>query len=633
MDARLLDYYNRELGYLRELGAEFAQDYPKVAGRLGMSGIEVADPYVERLMEGFSFLTARIQMKMDAEFPRFSQQLLDVVHPNYLAPTPAMTIVQLEPSMNEGSLARGFTLPRGTMLRGHVAPGEQTPCEFSTGHAMTLWPLVVEHAEIMGVPGDLPLAGMGLGGRQAPVRAALRIRLAVKGGNSLEALDLDQLMFHLNGRDAPMQRLLSLLMAQGTAVICHDSDASMRWVHRLSHDTLRHEGFDDEQALLPCASRSFQGYRLLQEYFAFAARFLFFSVNGLAAIKPALARANIKNGTRSFCLTVLLPDQATDLESIIDASHLALHCTPAVNLFERRTDRIAVNARTHEYHVVVDRTRPLDFEVSAIRSVTGHGTNAAANQSFRPLYGAVAGESGSHGAYYAVRREPRLLSETARSHGTRTGYVGSEVFLSLVDQHEAPFSEGLRHVSVQALCTNRDLSLLLTRGAKTDFSLRVSAPVQTIRILRGPSRPQPMLADGATTWRLISHLALNHLNFMDMDAEQGAATLRELLSMYGNRADPVVAKQIDGVRHVRAQAVHRRLPMPGPIVFGRGVALELAVDDAAFSGISPYLLGAVLERFFARHVSINMFTELTLSSLQQGRVAHWPARVGTRQAV
>ncbi|MGV2863947.1 type VI secretion system baseplate subunit TssF, partial [Achromobacter sp. AGC39] len=114
MDARLLDYYNRELVYLRELGAEFAQAHPKVAGRLGMNATEVADPYVERLLEGFSFLTARIQMKMDAEFPRFSQRLLEVVYPNYLAPTPSMAIVQFAPSMNEGTLAGGFELPRGT---------------------------------------------------------------------------------------------------------------------------------------------------------------------------------------------------------------------------------------------------------------------------------------------------------------------------------------------------------------------------------------------------------------------------------------------------------------------------------------------------------------------------------------
>ena len=165
------------------------------------------------------------------------------------------------------------------------------------------------------------------------------------------------------------------------------------------------------------------------------------------------------------------------------------------------------------------------------------------------------------------------------------------------------------------------------------FSLRVSAPVQAVRMLRGPSRPRAALANDAVTWQLISHLALNHLNFMDLDEAQGAQTLREMLALYGNVADPAIRAQIAGVRRVSARPVHRRLPMPGPVVYGRGVAIDVSVDEAAFSGLSPFLLGAVLERFFARHVSINMFSELTLSSLQHGHVAHWPSRPGLRQAV
>lgn len=143
MDERFLDYYNRELTYLRQLGAEFAQQFPKIAGRLGMHGVDVADPYVERLLEGFCFLTARVQMKMDAEFPRFSQRLLDVVYPNALAPMPAMAIVQMTPDQNEGSLVRGFAVPAGTALQAKVASGEVTPCEFRTAHDLVLWPLAI----------------------------------------------------------------------------------------------------------------------------------------------------------------------------------------------------------------------------------------------------------------------------------------------------------------------------------------------------------------------------------------------------------------------------------------------------------------------------------------------------------
>lgn len=156
MDTRLLDYYNRELAYLRELGGEFAQQFPKVAARLRMHESGPPDPYVERLLEGFSFLTARVQLKMDAEFPRFTQALLDAVYPGYVAPLPSMAIVQFTPMMNEGSLAQGYRLPAGTALRARPAAAEQTACEFRTAHDLTLWPLELAGASVTGAPAYLP---------------------------------------------------------------------------------------------------------------------------------------------------------------------------------------------------------------------------------------------------------------------------------------------------------------------------------------------------------------------------------------------------------------------------------------------------------------------------------------------
>ncbi|OZI38565.1 type VI secretion system protein ImpG [Bordetella genomosp. 10] len=641
MDARLLDYYNRELSYMREMGEEFARQYPKVAGRLGMNGVEVADPYVERLLEGFSFLTARVQMKMDAEFPRFSQRLLEVVYPNYLAPTPSMAVVQLSPSMNEGTLARGFKLPRGTLLRGRLPKGEQTPCDFQTCHDLTLWPLRVDGAEFTGAPSDLPLARMGLAGRGAGVLSALRIRLEVCGGAELDKLDLDSLVLHLNGQDVPMQRLLELMMGHTVAVLCHDAQAPFGWMEKLPASAVRHEGFEDGQAMLPADRRLFQGYRLLQEYFAFPQRFLFASINGLRRALAGAARAGTGAGVgasgprspRHFCITLLFSRAAPELEGAVNASNIALHCTPAINLFPRRADRVAVTPRNHEYHLVVDRTRPMDYEVYGVTAVTGHATAARPAQSFRPFYGSLGADEEEYGAYFSVRREPRLLSDSALRNGTRTGYTGSEVHVSLVDRNEAPFSGDLRYLTLETLCTNRDLPMLLPLGTDTDFTLRVSAPVAAIKVLHGPTRPRAALAENAATWHLISHLGLNYLSLVDIDQEQGAQTLREMLKIYGDLADPVVAKQISGLRHVRATAVHHRLPVPGPIVYGRGVRVSLDVDEIAFSGISPYLFGAVLEQFFARHVSINMMSELELSTLQRGRIASWKPRMGARPAV
>ncbi|WP_035058366.1 type VI secretion system baseplate subunit TssF [Andreprevotia chitinilytica] len=628
MDARLLDYYNRELGYLRELGAEFAERFPKVAGRLGMHGIEVADPYVERLLEGFSFLTARIQLKMDAEFPRFTQRLLDVIYPNYLAPTPAVAVVRLQPNLNEGSLAAGFNLPAGTALRANVARGEQTACEFRTGHALTIWPLALESVRFTATPPDLPA---GLPARTR-ARAALRIRLRIAGGQRIETLPLDRLEFHLAGPEQRALRLLELVAGHSVAVLCREAGSGGKWGAPLDASAVRHEGFAAGQALLPNDGRTFQGYRLLQEYFACPARFLFFSINGLQRALRGL------QGDQ-FELLLLLDEDEPALERLVETDDLALNCTPVINLFTKRADRVLVTPQVNEYHLVVDRTKALDYEVHTVQQVIGHGVgggNGPAEREFRPFFASFGADARDHGAYYSLRREPRLLSDQARRQGSRTGYVGSEVFISLVDQYEAPFSAELRHLTVETLCTNRDLPLLLPLDADSDFSLAVSAPVGRIKVLRGPTRPQPPLADGAISWQLISHLSMNHQGLTELDGEQGATALRQMLALYLGGADAGLQRQVESVRRVAFSPVFRRLPHAitggGPLVHGRGVHVAVTVDEQAFAGDSPWLFGAVLEQFFARHVAINLFSELALHTTQRGQIARWAPRLGARPA-
>ena len=626
MDARLLDYYNRELTYMHELGAEFAQRYPKIAGRLGMRGIEVSDPYVERLLEGFSFLTARIQLKMDAEFPRFSQRLLEVVYPNFLAPLPAMGVVQIDGNLNEGSLKAGYELPRHTILRGRMIKGEQTACEFRTGHAVTLWPIRIAEASLGPVPAEI-LHALPIVARQA--RSAITIKLEAVGGARFAEMPLERLEFFLSGAELHALRVLELAVHHSIGTVCRSGPGTAGQGARivpLGEEAIRHEGFEPDQSLLPYDARSFQGYRLLHEYFAFPDRYLFFSVNKLRAAAAAMSGNTME-------IVILLDRADGDLERLVDARQFSLFCTPIVNLVPRRSDRIPVGPGQHEHHAVIDRTRPRDFEIFTVERVVGHMSNGSEEREFRPFLGSFASDDGAFGAYFSVRREPRLVSDRARAQGTRTSYTGSEVYVSLVDQHDAPFPHSLRHITLDALCTNRDLPLLLPTGLESDFTLRVSAPVRAIRILRGPSRPYPALAEGALTWRLISHLGLNYLSLTDVDAGQGAAALREMLDLYGNLADPSVRRQIQGVRSMKLAPVFRRLPEPGPIVFGRGVEIALKLDETAFSGASPYLFGAVLEQFFSRHVSLNAFTEFALSSLQRGEIARWLPRIGRRPAV
>ena len=625
MEPRFLRLYNRELQFVREIGGEFARQYPKIAGRLGLEGFECTDPYVERLLEGFAFLSARVQLKLEAEFPRFTRQLLESVYPQYLSPTPSMAVVQLQPELMEGALADGYTVPRGAALRSVLGPGDTTACEYRTAQEVTLLPVELSEAEYIPSPGALATFGLP---EIRGAKAGIRLRLRATARLTFGQIALDALRLYLRGSEQVPMRLYEQLVGNAAAVVVRPPGRPVPWQERLPARCIRPVGLDDADALLPVSPRSFQGYRLLHEYFAFPHRFLFVE---LAELRRAAARS----AESELEIVIMLSRTDADLSGAIDATHFALFCTPAVNLFPKRADRIHLDTRQHEYHVVPDRTRPMDYEVYAVKGVVGHGTRSDQEQTFRSLY--ALGDRGSlrrDPAFYTIHREPRLLSEQQRRRGPRSSYIGSEVFVSLVDADEAPYRTDLRQLSVDTVCTNRDLPLQMPVGrGKTDFALEIGAPVAAVRIMAGPTAPRPSWAEGDPTWRLISHLSLNYLSIVDTDERHGAEALRELLSLYADLAEAASRRQVEGVHSVSTRPITRRLPGPGPIAFGRGLEVRLTCEEAAFEGTGIFLLGSVLERFFARYVSMNSFTELTLSSIERGEVMRWPARPGQRHSM
>ena len=624
MDPRLLHYYNLELQHLREMGAEFAQQFPKIAARLGMSGLEVADPYVERLLEGAGFMAARVQLKLDAEFPRFTQSLLEIVYPHFLAPTPSMLVAQIQPDTIDPSLAGGTrTVPRGTMLQGIAPTDDATGCEFRTAHDVTLLPLEVSSVSYFSFAPDLPLASLPIAQR---IKGGLRIRLKTTAGLTFDEIKVDRLCFYLAGRDDVANKLLELCLGTGLGVLVRPAGGRPQDITLLPASTIQPVGFTDQQALLPVTVRSFQGYRLIQEYFSFPQRYRFIELTGLQASVRRIRGSEIE-------LVVFVGRADPTLESVVDRSNLQLFCTPAINLFEKpRIDRIHVNDSSYEFHVVADRTRPLDFEVYQVTEVVGHGAGDDTEQRFLPFYSTTSADAEHlESAYFTTRREPRLVSQEQRRRGSRSSYIGSEVFLSLVDSKQAPYAADLRQLSLQALCTNRDLVLQMPVGlGQTDFSLNIAAPVTSVRVLSGPSRPYGAVADGAIAWRAISHLSLNYLSLVNATAPQGAAALRDLLELYATTADVSAKRQIEGIRGVRVGRVVRRLPGRGPIAFGRGLEITVDVDEMGFEGGSAFLLGAVLDRYFARYVSINSVTETVLRSQSRGEINRWAPNWGTR---
>ena len=634
MDPRLLRYYNLELQHLRETGAEFAQEFPKIAARLGMQGLQVADPYVERILEGVAFLAARVQLKLDAEFPRFTQALLEIVYPHYLAPTPSMLIAQLRPDLNDANLATGPRVPAGTAMFSAAPADDATSCEFRLAHEVRLWPIEITGVSYFSFAPDLPLDSVPTTER---VAGGLRIRLRSTAGLKFSQIAAEALTFHLLGREDVANQLYELCLGSAIGVMVLSGKGAARRHDVLAASSLTPVGFDDAEALLPVTLRSFSGYRLLQEYFAFPQRFRFFALNDLAG---PLRRID---GDQAE-LVVLFRRGEAALETMVDATNLGLGCTPAINLFHKRADRIHVTDDSYEYHVVPDRTRPLDFEVYSVTDIVGHGAGSDEERRFLPLYSAYAAQSpDEQDAYFTTRREPRLIPAAVRRRGTRSSYGGSELFLSLVDSRQAPFGGDLRQLSVQTMCTNRDLPLqIATSAGLTDFSLDAAAPVSSIRTVSGPTRPQAPLAEGSVSWRAINHLSLNYLSLVQSTPDSGAAALRELLGLYASDADSSAKRQIEGLRSVSVARVVRRLPAgspdavrdrdkgKAPLAFGRGLEISVLLEELAFEGGSGFLFGAVLDQYFARHVSINSFTETVLRSERRGEINRWSPHWGAR---
>jgi type VI secretion system protein ImpG len=622
MDPRLLEYYNRELQFVREMGAEFAENYPRIAARLGVDGIECADPYIERLLEGFAFLAARVQLKIDARHPEFTQHLLEMVYPDFLNPVPSCAMAEFVPDLKDTALETGLTIPRGSSLRTVLGKGERTACDFRTAQDVTLWPLRISEVRYMTGSGALSSQGIAVDAR---TRAAVRLRFKVSPGIKLSGLPLKSLRLFIKSTPDIAYKVHEQVIANALGFYIRSTETGAA-VHFRSSRSIAQVGLDDNEALLPITRTGFHGYRLLQEYFAFSDRFLFFALNDLDGLCAGFQGDE-------FEIYIALDRAQGSLENTLDPSHFRLFATPVVNLFPREVDRMHLTPYETEHHVVPDRNRPMDFEIYSLQNVAALTPAGDQRIAVLPFYSASHRTAhDDEWAYYTLQRRQRLYSNRQVQGGARTSYIGTECFLSITDSRQRAWTGEIRQLDIQAWCTNRDLPIQVSMGkGPTDFVLEGAAPLEAIRCISGPTYPRPSPAFGDTAWRLISHLTLNYLSLLDTNPASGAESLREILSLYADINDTTTRRQIDGVRNISHRPVVRRMPIAGPISYGRGLQIDLVLDDAAFEGTGILLLGSVLERFFARYVSLNSYTQLRLNSQTRGEIKQWPVRLGNRQ--
>jgi len=623
MDRRFLDLYNREIMHLRKMGAEFAREFPKIAGRLGgLDEIQPCrDPFVERLLEGFAFLAARVQLKLDAEFPRFTRSLLETIYPHYLAPTPSVAIVQFWSDLDENALADGFLIPRGSSLHSRLGKTDQTRCEYRTAHDVTLWPIQVTQADYY----TRELASLRV--PTVPgVKAGIRIRIQSTAGLNFSELKLDSLNFHLMGiGEVPMQ-LYEQFFADAVCVVVQPASGPAKGQKVIDASCIQRIGFGNNEKLLPYDARSFQGYRLLHEYFISPRRFMFVGLKDLGAAVRGCEENQLD-------IIILLKESNIQLEGVVGADNFGLFCSPAINLFKKRADRIHVSDKYSEFHIVPDRTRPLDFEVYNTSKVIGYGTQSDQMQEFLPFYLAKDLRGSEKGAYYVINRVPRPQSEREKLRGRRSrSYSGSEVYISIVDAAAVPYSLDLKQLGVEVLCTNRDLPLHMPVGqGNFDFTMDKTAPYTSIRCLGTPTSPRPSRAEGEIAWRTINHLSLNYLSLTNTDNGTGVSALRDILRLYSDANDLQISKQIDGIKSISCKPINRRIKTSGSIAFARGLEITVTFEEGLFVGSGVFLLGAVLEQFFAKYVSINSFTETVIKTVERGEIKRWPMRTGLRQ--
>lgn len=568
-DDDLIEYYKKELSYLRVQGEHFAARYPKVAARLVLGGAESPDPHTERLIEANAFLAARVHRDLDREFPQVAAALLESQCPSLMQPIPSMTVASMTLDPSQGKVTAGYVVPRHTQLMAPASGGET--CRMRTAWETTLWPLSIT---------DVRLSE----------GTTLCIRIRCSEGIQADELRLDRLRLHLSGDWMNVMPLYELLISAVVGVSVADAQGHVR---HLPRHAWREVGYAEDEAVLPNPPHAAVAYSLLQEYFAFSRKFLFFDVVGLAGLigqgDHFELRLQIDRGTRQL--------------AGMDSQTFKLGCVPVINLFQRTSEPIQIDHRHHEYLLVGDRQFESSTEVHSIVSVMASDPNAERPRtipSFMALdrhdVQSLADASDSSGScFWSARREASLRPQIS----------GTDMFLSFVDPGNLQGEPAEPVVYAQLLCTNRRLAVQLRPQSRLRAE-NISSSLQ-ITCLYEPTEPRDPPLSGATLWQLVSLLRLNHQSLVG--GQHGLQHLRDMLSLFasGSARD---TSQIRGLQSLTAHAVTARIGQDAWRGFCRGTQVELGFDESAFVGGSPLLMSAVLARFFALYTSVNSFVRL-----------------------
>lgn len=624
MRDELLGYYERELIFLRRMGADFARKYPKIAARLLLDEEKIEDPHVERLIEAFAFLSGRVSLKLDDELPEITESFLNVLYPHYLSPVPSMAISQFVLGSPKDKLTSIQNLERGAKL--YSRPVDGTPCRFHTSYDVQLVPVEILSAALES---------------QAPPNAQgkltdshIRISLKCYGDAMFSELKNGEtgeppkfLRFYLNGDPQLVFPLYELIFNHTSAVELQPKDTpisnkTMLTMSNfqlklpdpiiLSKDSIRQVGFGEDEGMLPYSKRSFPGYRLLTEYFTFPYKFLFFDIYGLD-------QAAQKKFGSHFDILIHLKD-ITPPRAPITADTFVLGCSPIINLYSQTADPIYLSQQKYEYQIFPDVHRQSSTEIYSIDQVYTTDPSTGIVREFSPFYSLkhAYGEQMEKTFWYASRRQSQRAEDE-----------GSELFLTLVDMNFNPRVPSEEVISIKTTCTNRDLPARLPFGGKEgDFEVEGTALISRIRCLTKPTETLRPPQRKALQWRLISHLNLNYLSLVENQNGVPEA-LQEILQLYNFNDSSVIHKQILGITGIESRKVVRQIGNRVGAGFVRGIETTIEFDEEQFVGSGMYLFASVLERFLGIYTSLNSFNQLVLKTQQREEsVKRWEPRAG-----
>ncbi|MGE5304807.1 MAG: type VI secretion system baseplate subunit TssF [Alphaproteobacteria bacterium] len=599
MADELLPYYERELSFIRQMAGEFAAKYPKIASRLLLESDKAEDPHVERLIQAFAFLTARVHHKIDDEYPEITESLLNVLYPHYLSPIPSMSIAQFVLDPDQGKLTGGYSIAKGAALYSRPIGG--SPCRFRTCYPVTLWPIEVNSARLDSLD--------RLGPTHRAAVSVLKLDLRCLGGTKIAEMDLDRLRFFLHGESPLAHAIYEALLNNACEVQLRDPNNKEAVPIVLSKACLQPVGFGPDEGILPYGPRSFLGYRLLQEYFSFPEKFLFVDLLEL----DRAARA----GAADQLEVLIFLDRLPPIEQPVTKDTFRLGCAPVVNLFEQIAEPIRLNHAQTEYRVIPDVRRQSTTEVYSVDSAVSTSPHLEQAREFEPFYSVK---------HASDREQQQAFWHTARRPSQRPGDTGTEVYISLVDLNFRPTLPPVETLTLHTTCTNRDLPGKLPFGGdQGDFELEGAAPLSRIRCLRKPTETLRPALRRSTQWRLISHLSLNYLSL----CEGGREALQEILKLYDLADSSANRQQIAGITKLTSRQIVGRPASMAWNGFCRGLEVTIEFDEQRYVGSGVFLFASIIEKFLGLYTSLNSFTQLIATSQQREQpLKRWPPRAG-----